>query len=209
VAILRDRQSASGADLGPGNRNAIDGLIAAHSVVFDLTARRAWVAAAPHTLGAYSAVDLDAVLSGRDGPPPRTDSDRVPADPWLSDGTWDRYCAARKLVLEARRLAKDKGKAGGLEPARAKAEEAHRLSPTFVDATALLGELEARAENRGRARNLLDEALAHDPSPPPLRDAVQKLRDAVSTNAPLPKSSLPFVLEPDELIEKAREHREK
>jgi hypothetical protein len=204
VSILRDRRSVNGAELGPGNRNAIDALIAAHSVVFDLTARRAWVAGAPHTLGTYFAVDLEAVLSRPDGPPPLPDA--IPADPWLSDGTWQRYREARKALREARRAVRETSE-GSLEPARAKAEEAHRLSPAFVDAAAFRGELEARTGHLDRARQLLEDALAHDPAPAPLRDAVKRLRDAIANSATLPKASLPIVLEPDELIEENKKEK--
>jgi isopenicillin-N N-acyltransferase-like protein len=203
VTFLRDRRSVSGAELGPGNRNAIDALIAAHSIVFDLTARRAWVAAAPHTLGPYLAVDLGAVLSRPDGPPSAIES--IPADPWLSDGTWERYRAAREALLAARRATHERS--GTLETARAKAEEAHRLSPAFVDATAILGECEARAGHHERALALLDEALAHDPAPAPLRHAVRSLHDALTNGTALPKVSLPVVLAPDELIEENRRER--
>src|SRR5262249_45279637 len=51
VGVLRDRRGLAGKDIGPGNRNAINALIASHSVVLDLTARKAWVADAPHGLG--------------------------------------------------------------------------------------------------------------------------------------------------------------
>src|SRR5262249_52762034 len=156
----------------PGNRDAIDASIAAHSIVFDLTARRAYVAAAPHTLGPYLAIDLESVLARVEGPPGITVG--VAADPWLSDGTWERYMRARAAMREARRIFRE-GAPGGLEKARENAEEAHRLSPAFVDATAVLGELEARAGHRDRALALLNDALAHEPSPAPLRAAVEEL----------------------------------
>ena len=69
----RSRFSATAAEgsvlLGPGNRNAIDALIACHSAVFDLTARNAYVAAAPHTLGRYVCFDLDLLASAGPGTP--------------------------------------------------------------------------------------------------------------------------------------------
>ena len=95
IAILRDRRGADGRELGPGNRNAIDASIAAHSVVLDLTHRRAWVAASPHTLGPYVPVDLEAVLASPGGPPPRLAP--FPADAWLSSG-YGRYLEARAAL---------------------------------------------------------------------------------------------------------------
>ena len=200
VAILRDRRGADGRDLGPGNRNAIDASIAAHSVVFDLTHRRAWVAAAPHTLGPYLPVDLEAVLASPGGPPPRA-AEPIPADTWLSDAGYGRYVHARAALASARRLEAER-KEGWLEAARRDAERAHELSGDFAEATAKLGELEARRGNRARARQLLDEALAHDPGPAPLRAAAEQWRDACAAGdrVPLPKEPIPTIPQPDELL---------
>ena len=107
VAILRDRRGADGRDLGPGNRNAIDASIAAHSIVLDLTHRRAWVAAAPHTLGPYVPVDLEAVLASADGPPSPA-AEPIPADAWLTDGGYGRYLRAREALASVRRLEHDR-----------------------------------------------------------------------------------------------------
>ncbi|MGZ5425782.1 MAG: C45 family autoproteolytic acyltransferase/hydrolase, partial [Thermoanaerobaculia bacterium] len=200
VAILRDRRGADGRDLGPGNRNAIDASIASHSVVFDLTHRRAWVAAAPHTLGPYAPVDFEAVLASAAGPPLRT-ADPVPADAWFTDGGYGRYVRAREALALARRLEHDRKK-GWLEAAAGDARRAHELAPEFAEAAAKLGELEARRGNRARARQLLDEALARDPSPAPLRAAVERWREACAAgdHSPLPKEPIPAVLQPDELL---------
>lgn len=72
-AILRDRLAPGGEPLAPGNRNAIDAFIATHSVIADATDRVLWVSEAPHTLGAYRAIDLLAELeqAGIDAAPYR------------------------------------------------------------------------------------------------------------------------------------------
>ncbi len=204
IAILRDRRAADGRDLGPGNRNAIDASIAAHSIVFDLTHRRAWVAAAPNTLGPYLPVDLEAVLASMTGPPPRA-AEPVPADPWLTDGGFARYARAREALVSARRLERDRRK-GWLEAAAREVRRAHELAPEFAEAAAKLGELEARLGNRARARQLLDQALAHDPGPAPLRAAVERWREACAAgdSAPLPKEPIPTVPQPDELLGEKR-----
>ena len=200
VGILRDRRGADGTDLGPGNRNAIDAMIASHSIVFDLTHRRAWVAAAPNTLGPYLPVDLEAVLASSAGPPLRA-AEPIRADAWLTDGGYDRYLRARKSLASARRLEHDR-KSGWLEAAARDAQRAHELAPEFAEAAAKLGELEARRGNRVRARQLLDEALARDPGPAPVRAAAERWREACAggDRVPLPKEPIPAVLQPDELL---------
>lgn len=201
AAILRDREGVGGVPLGPGNRNAIDGLIAAHSVVLDLSARRAWVAAAPHTLGAFVPVDLEAVLADAEGVSAVSSESPLPEDPFLSSGGWDRYRAARGELLGARALSSR----GEWAAARERAERAHALSPGFVEATGRLAEACARLGEKERALALLGEALARDPAPAPFREGLEALRRALVSGAPLPPpEAIPSVVEPDELLELAR-----
>ncbi|MEO8587089.1 MAG: C45 family peptidase [Acidobacteriota bacterium] len=207
IAILRDRKGADGRELGPGNRNAIDASIASHSVVLDLTHRRAWVAASPHTLGSYLPVDLEAVLASPGGPPaPGTP---FPADAWLSKEGYGRYLEARAALVRVRRAERER-KANWLGAALREAKRAHERAPDFAEATAKLGELEARRGNRARARALLGDALAHDPGPAPLHAAVQRWREACAAGGgaghapPLPKEPIPTLPQPDELLSEKR-----
>jgi len=85
VQILRDRAGPGGRELAPGNRNAIDGWIATHSVVGDATDRVLYVATAPHTQGAVRAIDLFAEM----------DAAGIATAPWragLADGAraWEK-----------------------------------------------------------------------------------------------------------------------
>lgn len=98
IDILRDRRQFGGAKVGLGHRGSIDALIAAHSVVFDLTERRLWVSASPHTLGAYVAYDLrDLLRTSR-----LKDLGALPADPLLADGAFERITETRRLVERAK-----------------------------------------------------------------------------------------------------------
>jgi hypothetical protein len=204
IAILRDRRGADGRELGPGNRNAIDASIATHSVVLDLTHRRAWVAASPHTLGPYLPVDLETVLASPGGPPPGLDP--FPADAWLSTDGYGRYLEARGALGVVRRLERSRQRAW-LDAALRAAERAHERAPDFAEATAKLGELVARRGDRERAGALLDDALAHDPGPAPLRAAVERWRAVCATSGggPLPKDPIPTVPQPDELLSEKRD----
>lgn len=95
VAALRDRDAPDGAPLAIGDRRAIDALIATHGVVFDTTAKVAWVSEHPHLLGRFVRFDLAKLLA--DGFDPKSDPSAaggvgfaaVPADPMLTDGRYE------------------------------------------------------------------------------------------------------------------------
>jgi len=142
TAILRDRRIGDGEEVGLGHRGAIDALIAAHSVVFDASARRLWVSTPPHTLGEFVEYDLEAVLSGR-----LEDRGALPADPLLADGGWRRLVDARRAVAEGTALLADDPAA-----ARRAAERALELAPDHPPALRL----------RGDACHAVGEACARD-----------------------------------------------
>ncbi|HEV8267204.1 MAG TPA: C45 family peptidase [Thermoanaerobaculia bacterium] len=201
VGVLRDRRSASGADLGVGNRGAIDGLIASHSVVMDLSARRAWVATAPHTLGAYVPIDLETVLAGSGET--LSSAKSIAPDPLLTSGAFDRYRLARRALARVRRLEREKPD-GWEKAVLSELRSAHSLSPDFVDATARLGEALARGGEKEKGLALLDEALRREPAPALFAKGVESLRDALAGGRPLPpRGILAWFPEPDELIEES------
>src|SRR5262249_9752847 len=70
LEILRDNRGPGGVELGPGNRNALDAIIATHSVVVDATARTLWVSTGPHLGGRYVGFDLRKELLGQAVPQP-------------------------------------------------------------------------------------------------------------------------------------------
>ena len=180
VAILRDREGAGGAPLGPGNRNAIDALIACHSAVFDLTARRAWVAAYPHTLGKYVCFDLS-LLSTAEPEDPRfaaLETHDVPADPYLSVG-YPAYLEARR-ANQAARAAIRHGKFG---EALASADAALSGAPGFIEALAARGEARLRLGDFDGAERDFDAALALEPGPPDFAREIARFRDAAKAHA--------------------------
>lgn len=96
VAILRDRAGPGERPLAAGNRSAINAMIATHSVVADVTAGILWVSRGPHQLGEFDAYTLECF--GTAEPPAPT----VPADPALTDGTYERLLAERALLESCR-----------------------------------------------------------------------------------------------------------
>jgi isopenicillin-N N-acyltransferase-like protein len=174
AAILRDRRGVGGAELGPGNRSAINAFLSTHSVIFDLTARRAWVAAAPHSLGPYVAFDLDLLARAAPRDPRFAALGRaeISADPFLTSGAYARYRRARKENERARREIE----AGRDRQAREAASVALSLAPAFAEAIACRGEAELRLGDFAAAVSDFDAALALHPGPPDFESEIRQLR---------------------------------
>jgi tetratricopeptide (TPR) repeat protein len=101
AAILRDRIGPGDVPVPLGNRNALDALVATHSVVADLTARTLWVSEGPHTLGRYVHIDLGARLREGEGAARTEIANDLGEDPALRDGTWARFALGARLRREA------------------------------------------------------------------------------------------------------------
>lgn len=91
VAILRDRRAPGGRDLPLGHRDAIDALIATHSVIMDATDRVLWVSEGPHATGRFIRFELKELLAPdyRPSGPARVES--LPADDIRQDGRYDQW----------------------------------------------------------------------------------------------------------------------
>jgi len=70
LAILRDRSAVGDRPLPPGDRRAIDALIATHGVLFDTQKKTLWVSEFPHLLGRFVAFDLERLLADDYRPDP-------------------------------------------------------------------------------------------------------------------------------------------
>ncbi len=101
TTILRDRAGAGSVPLPLGNRNALNALIATHSVVADLTVRRLWISDGPHGLGTYRLIDLGARLDRGESAQILEEPGDMPEDPILRDGTYDRVRLGERLRREA------------------------------------------------------------------------------------------------------------
>lgn len=93
VGMLRDHGCASGETCALGDRRSLDAFIATHGVVFDLTARAAWVSEGPHLSGRFVKIDLPALVSTKEGQVPTVELETVPEDEVLKDG---RYAEGRE-----------------------------------------------------------------------------------------------------------------
>jgi hypothetical protein len=105
VAILRDRSGVGDTALPLGNRNAVDALVATHSVVADLTARVIWVSEGPNTLGPYRRFDLgERLRHGEAAARGEVEGDFAP-DPLLTDEMYERYCLGTRARAGAEKRA--------------------------------------------------------------------------------------------------------
>jgi hypothetical protein len=84
AAMLRDRGSDQVNEGGGVDSQAINPLIATHSVIGDVTEGILWVSTGPHQLGEY--VPFSVKNFGA-----KTHQPLIPADPFLLDGRYDRY----------------------------------------------------------------------------------------------------------------------
>lgn len=176
--LLRDRRGPGGIELPPGNRNAIDALIATHSVVADVTDRVMWVSTAPHTQGAYRAIDLLAELEAagvdtsewRQGlwpsarawerepevildpisvlPAPASPPMDLPEDSFTTSGDWDVLVRHRGFLADSEAYMADER----FELARDMADRAEAVLPGTPDAAWLRGEACRNLEDEGCAR---------------------------------------------------------
>jgi hypothetical protein len=150
LSVLRDKGEIDGRPLALGNRNAIDPLIAAHSVLFDGDEQTLFVGTGPGVSGEFLGFDLPASFRSRT--PIRKGS--LPADPRVSA---DRF--ARVRMLEERvQSAESEFKRGNCQAGEA------TLDLIAKDAADLDGdsyEYETARGDQAACRGHLDEARPH------------------------------------------------
>ena len=146
VAILRDRRGLDSAELGLGNRNALENLHTTQSIVVDATSMVLWVAEGPSTLGRYRAFDLRYLL-GRQGSRPAALAD-FPADRLLYSEEYRDYQEALEGIDYARELLG----LGRADEALATARVSLALAPDIGELHRLLGDIERELEHDEEAK---------------------------------------------------------
>jgi tetratricopeptide (TPR) repeat protein len=164
LEILRDKKGAGGAELGLGNRNALDAIIATHSVVIDATAQIVWIGVGPHLLGRYVGYDLRRELGNAgDSRPQPAD---LAEDPVAQSDDYRAYLLAQAELKAAHRLeSRDPDRA--LEEAR----RAAGLEDKLPEPHRLIGDLLRARGDRDGARKEYQRFL--ELSPPYLKDVEQ------------------------------------
>jgi tetratricopeptide (TPR) repeat protein len=169
LEILRDKHGPGGEAIGLGNRNALDAIIATHSVVVDATNMLMWVSAGPHLLGRYIGFDLRHELLGEDHPAPPD----LPADALADSDELRQYNEALAHLRVAERFMK-------VAPDRAieELERAAALQERMPEPQRLLGDLLRRRGDIEGARRAYRRFLELDP--PYLRD-VEEVKGILGT----------------------------
>jgi isopenicillin-N N-acyltransferase-like protein len=169
LEILRDKKGPGGVELGLGNRNALDAIIATHSVVVDATALTIWVSAGPHLTGRYVGFDLHRELLGDNRPEPVD----LPADPVGDSDEYRAYQLAQLELHAAERLQKSNP-----ERALEQARRAEGLEEKLPEPHRLIGDLLRARGDRDGARRQYQRFL--ELSPPYLKD-IEDVKGILST----------------------------
>lgn len=169
LEILRDKHGQSGEQLGLGNRNALDAIIATHSVVIDATTMTLWVGTGPHLLGRFVGFDLRHELLGEDHPTPAD----LPADPIAESDDLRAYQEALRHLAAATKLA-------ALAPERAieELERAATLQDHMPEPQRLLGDARKKRGDVEGARKAYRRFL--ELFPPYLKD-VEEVKGLLGT----------------------------
>jgi hypothetical protein len=170
LAILRDRRGVGGTPLAPGNRNALNALIACHSVVVDATAGLIWVSEPPNLLGAYRCFDLKQALRQPELGARRPALD-LSGDAFLSSGQYDRYLLFSEYLEMARALLKRDRETEALDYA----ERALALWPNHPEANLLAGRIHQRRKDSERAEGYLRRYLQAHPADPSEAASIRRI----------------------------------
>jgi isopenicillin-N N-acyltransferase-like protein len=169
LEILRDKKGVGGVELALGNRNALDAIIATHSVIVDATALTLWVSTGPHLYGKYVGYDLRKELRGEERPAPPD----LPEDAIAGSDELRAWSLAHAELRSAERLRK-------IDPERAleEAERAAALEDKLPEPRRLIGDLLRARGDRDGARRAYQQFLAL--SPPYLKD-IEEVKGILDT----------------------------
>jgi hypothetical protein len=185
VGLLRDKQGLHDRPLGLGNRNAIDGLIACHGVVMDVTAGKMWVGAWPYVEGPFAEIDVLAMLSHSAGNPTFSAAivptliaeDSMMASKVGQPSGWDQLRASRAAQQEAAAALV----AGDLDVALSRSGEAIRENPDFYLGHEFRGRVLFRQGDKSGARAEFARALELDPPYASRRSAIEGMLQQCDT----------------------------
>jgi isopenicillin-N N-acyltransferase-like protein len=163
LAILRDKGESGGHPLHLGNRNAIDSLIAAHSVIYDENMDTLFVSQGPSLSGAFTGFDLKA--SFRKHEPVAVFG--LKRDPLVTDEMYANVKLASDELSKADRLLRKelkKSSARNCAEASSLLEAAHGQYAESYNYSMTLGDYKACLGDESSARQAWQEAMARVPA---------------------------------------------
>jgi hypothetical protein len=154
LEILRDKgRDQEGRPLHPGNRMAIDALIATHAVIYDSSRKILFVSQGPSLAGPMIGFDLES--SFRERTPIHTAT--LPRDPEVSDEFYEEHKRIHHVLLQARRLIRQQNCLKAKTLIDGLPENAAALGPyhhTRGDLLSCLGDREGAVRAWRQAQNL-------------------------------------------------------
>ena len=181
--LLRDKKGVDDKEIGYGNRNAIDGLIASHGVIMDVTAGKMWVAAWPYVEGKFIGVDVMAMLDRGVAGDANSTID-LPVTPiWVGEDSmmetrgeagasmWARVERSRAAMKAAVAAYKE----GQYQKAGKLADELVRDNPNFYMGHELKGSVLLQGGDKSGAKAEFTRALELDPPYLKRRQALEGL----------------------------------
>jgi isopenicillin-N N-acyltransferase-like protein len=161
--ILRDRKGPYEKNIGAGNEQAINQLIAHHSVIFRPEQKMAWVSTNPWQLGEFICYNIDSAFLNVSSGGEKilyNQSLNIPADSFLHSREYFDFLAYRIIKKYVQLAARSKS---------VLASEAQLLAlvhtnPDYYYSYALAGEYYLAHENKREAKKYFTIALLKDPS---------------------------------------------
>lgn len=159
ASILRNTKGAKGAEIGLGNEDAINQLIAHHSVIFQPKQLIMYVSTSPYQLGAYLAYDLkkifnDSLPNTQKGFEPAL---TIAADPFVNTQAYRNYEAFRKESKRIKQLISAEQSINGQV-----LKDFLALNPNYYYGYKLLGDYFAMQQNNEKAIAFYTAALRRD-----------------------------------------------
>lgn len=156
VSFLRDRKDKDGEPYYPGNRNAIDSLVASHAVVYDAPKGTLYVSQGPGLAGKFSGFDLKKSFELKTP----AFIGEIEADPEVSADAFYRIKESFKLVAGAEKELKNR-KCGAAKPILDRAPELDAGTSEYQEA---IGDYHACVGSLEKARAAWQKALALKPA---------------------------------------------
>ncbi|CAN5604566.1 acyl-CoA--6-aminopenicillanic acid acyl-transferase [soil metagenome] len=164
AAILRDRKGPFEKNIGEGNEQAINQLIAHHSVIFKPERKTAWISTNPWQLGEFVCYNLDSAFSRAQHLLESSEiydkTMNIPADTFLNSREYYDFLEFRIIKKYVQFAAKNKSH----EASEAQILSLVHTNPSYYYSYALAGEYYFAHDNKREAKKYFIIALLKEPS---------------------------------------------